>query len=232
MDNQTSNNLTPDAVDLLLSMFSDELEHHDNKEELLKDWCSRYPHLTNELIGITFGAPVYLGGTDDQTESQARLMSDILTKNFESVFLQNSLMPSFSYNYAKKNASLQPNSLETAFVNKGMDISRAAALLKLTNNMIKQLSDRKVDIITIPILLVDKIAGILECNVRDVLNLLSRRNLQPQASMVYEAKPQYNYSSDFSDLLQRSDASEEDKEYWAQAIKYSRFINEQELEDN
>jgi len=216
--------IDPAEADMIVYMFSDALAGAEDGTELLQEWTENYPELGPEFAALVVDQTA--GVPDGDFEAEAAGQTVLMKRLF-------SEMTPSSYGQALVQVPgplVEGVDLQAASTACGIEYpAELARRLRLPAALLEKIAARRLDIGSIPMVLVQQMSSILEVGRDQVAAWLMSTPGTGSMAPAYvreEAKP-YGAPTTFAAVVENSfDLDDADREYWLSILRTSRTIGE------
>ncbi|BDI34124.1 hypothetical protein CCAX7_61750 [Capsulimonas corticalis] len=204
--------------DAVAYAFLEDLEKNGDDERTLKAWFARYPDHAEDLTELAVCRHLT---EDTETDSDAEVEERIGAVGDQVLAV---FFPGFSLAIrAARNAVPPLTNLLDRARSLGIQPRQLAATLRIDTTVLAKLNQRRIDLNTIPIILVDRIAEQLDYASEAIVTYLrSDPRLSAQASYKARSAPRVSDSAQesFADALSTaSSLTEADREFWTKQLE-------------
>ncbi len=209
--------MDPALADMTVALFGDALAGAEDPEALLREWSGRYPDLQGDFAGVALDrVDESLADYSQPAASQARLARGILASIAAVDSRPGGPFPTSIHR------GPDGNSLPDASRAAGIGYPNELALrLRLPAAVVDQIGLRRLDVQSIPRVLVQQIAYELAAASDDVLRWLSPLSTA-SPGFVREPTPVYGAAHRFQDTFARDDWDPSDRAYWEGVLPLTR----------
>jgi len=218
--------MDPAEADMIVSMFSDVLAGAVDAAALLREWGPRYPELEPEFTAIVVD---HMAGEHDRPVEAESAGQAVLMQRLLGEITPGSLDAARAQSPGPLVGAVD---LPTASTARGIDYpAELARRLRLPSALLEKIATRRMDIGSIPMVLVQQISSILEVGRDQVAAWLTSTPGASSATPAYvrEASTPYGAPTNFAAAVENSfDLDDADREYWLSILRTSRTVGDAE----
>jgi hypothetical protein len=218
--------MDPAEADMIVSMFSHALVDAVDGAALLREWTEKYPELGPDFAALVVDQTA--GDKEGSFEAEAAGQQVLMQRLFSEI-TSDFRVPAPAI---VSDSRAELSDLQTASTVRGIAYPvELARRLRLPSTLLEKIASRRVDIGSIPVVLIQQMSSILEVG-RDQVSawLTSASGLGSSApAFVREEAAHYGTPSTFATAIENAvDVDDADRDYWRSIMETSRTVGEQD----